>query len=135
MDSCTKERVAKRAGGCCEYCRISGEFFFLPFQIEHIIPRKHHGGDDDANLALACDRCNQHKGANLAGIDQQTGELTRLFNPRIDQWEDHFIERSSGKIEAITAIGRVTVDVLHVNAEIRIVLRAEMDALRCEPNQ
>ena len=74
MDTATRERVRKRAAECCEYCRISGEFFQLPFQIEHIIAKKHHGSDQESNLAFACDRCNLHKGANLSGIDQLTLE-------------------------------------------------------------
>jgi 5-methylcytosine-specific restriction endonuclease McrA len=50
------------------------EFDELPSQVEHIIPRKHHGGDDMGNLALACFACNNHKGPNLSGVDAQTGQ-------------------------------------------------------------
>lgn len=135
MDAATRDRVAARASGVCEYCRISGEFFFLPFQVEHIVAKKHHGSDEDSNLALACDRCNQYKGANLAGIDQVTGEMMRLFHPRKDTWGEHFIEQPSGEIEGLSAIGRVTVDVLGMNAENRVELRFAIAALRQEPNQ
>jgi hypothetical protein len=34
--------------------------------------------------------CNTRKGPNLSGLDPQTGELTRLFHPRQDRWQDHF---------------------------------------------
>ncbi len=135
MDAATKARVSLRAGGFCEYCHISGEFFFLPFQIEHIIAKKHHGSSEDSNLALACDRCNQHKGANLAGVDKETGEMTRLFHPRSDDWAEHFVEFASGEIFGISAIGRVTVDVLEMNVASRVELRYAIASLRQEPNQ
>ena len=37
-----------------------------------------------------CYHCNLHKGPNLSGIDQESGALVRLFNPREDKWDDHF---------------------------------------------
>ena len=110
-------------GGACEYCRISGEFFFLPFQIEHIVAKQHHGTDDESNFAYACDRCNQFKGPNLSGMDQENGELARLFHPRNDNWDDHFLELTSGVIEGLTPVGRVTVDVLQMNVPVRVELR------------
>jgi hypothetical protein len=135
MNNATKKMVRERASGCCEYCRISAEFFLLPFQVEHIIAKKHHGSDDDANLAYACDRCNLHKGSNLSGIDQLTGELTRLFHPRTDVWNEHFLAVTTGEVEAVSAVGRVTVDVLNMNAPIRVELRAAIGVLRRETNQ
>ena len=60
------------------------------FHVEHIVPRKHKGGDDLGNLCLCCQHCNLHKGANLSGLDPATGQLTRLFHPREDIWEEHF---------------------------------------------
>lgn len=135
MDKATREFVRKRAKGCCEYCQISSEFFPQSFQVEHIVPKKHHGNDDEANLALACERCNLHKGVNLAGLDPVTRELTRLFNPREDVWDEHFYEQPSGKIDGRTAIGRTTVDVLAMNASNRVSLRAAIWSIRNESNQ
>ncbi len=34
------------------------------------------------NLALACLRCNRHKGPNVGSFDPLTGQLTPFFNPR-----------------------------------------------------
>ncbi|NUQ64986.1 MAG: hypothetical protein HUU20_21185 [Pirellulales bacterium] len=58
----------------------------LPFCINHIIAQKHHGPTEPFTLALACYNCNSFKGPNIAGIDPETGRLTRLFNPRVDVW-------------------------------------------------
>jgi len=82
MDTTIRDLVRRRAGGRCEYCRLKQVHLpFSTFHIEHIIPRKHGGNDDPSNLALACDRCNAHKGSNLTGIDPDTGALIPLFNP------------------------------------------------------
>ncbi len=94
MDEAVRQVVCLRAGDCCEYCRLKQQHLpFARFQIEHIRPKKHRGTDDASNLALACDRCNSHKGPNLAGIDPQTEQVTELFNPRKHSWEEHFERR------------------------------------------
>ncbi len=98
------------------------EFDELPLQIEHIVARKHHGSDDFENLALACFACNNHKGPNLSGIDQDSGEMMRLFNPRIDNWSAEF-ELIDAEIRGKTPIGRATVDVLAMNLPYRMDLR------------
>lgn len=122
MDSSVVDEVWARAKGLCEYCLLPHRFDVLTFQIDHVIARKHHGTDDPENLALACFACNNHKGANIAGIDTTTGELTRLFHPRRDRWEDHF-EWDEAVLVGRTPIGRTTVDVLAVNLGYRIQLR------------
>ncbi len=43
----------------CVYC--SDELG--PFEIDHVRPRRFGGHDDAMNLVLACQRCNQLKGA------------------------------------------------------------------------
>ena len=35
--------VIERAQHCCEYCLLSDEDSFLPFEIDHIIAEKHGG--------------------------------------------------------------------------------------------
>lgn len=94
----------------------------LPFQIDHVIARKHGGGDGEDNLALACFACNNHKGANIAGIDPVTGDVVRLFHPLSDTWHDHF-SLDGAKIRGRTPIGRATVRVLALNLGYRVALR------------
>jgi hypothetical protein len=98
---------------------------FSQFHVEHVIPKKHDGDDTDSNLALACNRCNLYKGSNLAGIDPASGKLTRLFHPRIDDWNEHF-EIRDGVFHALTAVGRVTIAVLGLNEWDRVRLRQEL---------
>lgn len=117
-----RNSVQERADRRCEYCGMRQEFDELPLQIEHIIAKKHHGSDDFENLALACFACNNHKGPNLSGIDPETGEITRLFHPRTDDWSTAF-EMDGAKIVGKSPIGRATVDVLAMNLSYRVELR------------
>jgi 5-methylcytosine-specific restriction endonuclease McrA len=118
-----RRHVCQRAGNRCEYCRLAERHSPVArLQIEHILPRKHGGTDDDANLALACIDCNLHKGSNLTGIDPQTDQLAELFNPRTQKWSDHFAWNGM-EIVGLTPVGRATVRVLEMNAEDRIQLR------------
>ena len=84
--------------------------------------RRHGGGDDPSNLALACDRCNAYKGPNLASIDEETGEMSPLFHPRADRWDEHF-SMKNGMITGMTPTGRATVRRLNMNANRRVQLR------------
>lgn len=126
MDAALREHVRRRASDRCEYCLLEQKHAPFPiFHIEHIRARKHQGASDESNLCLACSFCNLHKSSNLTGIDSDTGEITRLFNPRSDKWEDHFQVRGA-TITGITPIGRTTVTVLNMNDEERIELRSEL---------
>jgi hypothetical protein len=126
MDATTRSRVRDRAGNRCEYCRIHQQHYIITFHVEHIVAQQHHGGGDEANLALACHFCNRHKGPNLAGMDPTTGELTRLFNPRTDTWSQHF-QIQAGRIIGLTPVGRTTVYVLNMNRPDRVRVRLELE--------
>ncbi len=128
MDARTQAAVRTRADNRCEYCRIHQGYYRITFHIEHIIARQHGGSDDDTNLALACHFCNRHKGPNLTGIDPVGGGVTRLFNPRTDNWDEHFAIQN-GLMAGLTDVGRTTLEVLKINAPERIRLR-----LLLEPN-
>ena len=125
MNRALARKVRERARGRCEYCGIAQSGFPLPFQIDHIISEKHHGETAEDNLAFACTHCNLYKGPNIAGRDSISGELTPLFNPRTDLWDEHFTFVGR-HIVGRTAVGRVTVQVLEVNTLDRLALRAEL---------
>jgi 5-methylcytosine-specific restriction endonuclease McrA len=123
MNERAKTRVRERAGHRCEYCQLEqSDSPLAVLHIEHIIPKAHGGTNDPENLALACIDCNLHKGPNLTGVDPQTKQITQLFHPRRDKWDDHFKWR--GKyVMGRTAIGRTTIRVLHMNSEEQLPLR------------
>lgn len=98
-----------------------GEPIF-PHEPDHSIARKHGGSTQAPNVAFACFECNRAKGSDIASYDQETGDLTPLYNPRQQPWLQHF--RFNGPlIEPLTAVGRVTVALLRVNAPARVVIR------------
>jgi diadenosine tetraphosphate (Ap4A) HIT family hydrolase len=53
--------VLKRAGFRCELCGVPADERAL--EVDHILPRRHGGTDDRANLQSLCYRCNANKGA------------------------------------------------------------------------
>src|ERR1700733_5146501 len=125
MDAATRDLVRQRAGDRCEYCRLHQEYSGLRHHIEHITARQHGGSDDLDNLALACHRCNLHKGPNLSAVDPLTDSVAILFHPRRDRWSEHFAFR--GKyIEGLTPSGRATAEVLALNDPCRLELRQEL---------
>jgi hypothetical protein len=59
-------------------------------------------------------------------MDPETGELTRLFTPRTDNWNHHF-GIQAGRIVGLTPVGRTTVYVLNMNHPDRIRTRVELE--------
>jgi hypothetical protein len=117
--------VKQRAGGRCEYCQLSEADSELPFQMDHVVARKHGGGTNAENLAYACLYCNSYKGPNLAGVDPLTGEVVRLFNPRTEKWADHFEWRGAW-LSGISPQGRVTIHVLKINDNEAVLVRQNL---------
>jgi hypothetical protein len=48
------QSVRSRAAGRCEYCHLPQEAPPIPFEINHIISRKHGGPTTASNLAYSC---------------------------------------------------------------------------------
>src|SRR5258708_39599797 len=90
MDRQIRDQVWQRANLRCEYCLMPQLFTDAGHEVDHIIAEKHRGPTTLDNLALACFHCNNHKGPNVAGIDPATGQVTRLYHPRQDRWDEHF---------------------------------------------
>ena len=119
-----RRSVFVRAHECCEYCRSQQKYSSDPFAVEHIIPLAMGGTSSLTNLALSCSGCNGHKFTRTFWTDRVSGVKTSLFHPRVHEWHDHF-EWSSDftMILGLTAIGRVTVEVLQMNRSGLINLR------------
>jgi hypothetical protein len=119
-----RRAISDRAQNRCEYCLLPSALSLASHQVDHVIAEKHGGLTLEINLALSCSLCNQAKGSDIASIDLETGEIVRLFNPRQDEWTDHFqIEKDSGKILPLTKIGSVTVKLLQMNCESSLPTR------------
>ena len=108
--------VARRANNLCEYCQSAEENTGQDFFIDHVMPESRGGSDSSENLAWSCFWCNSFKQARTAVRDSQSGRIVRLFNPRGDLWARHFRwSRDRLRIIGRTAIGRATVEALHLN--------------------
>jgi hypothetical protein len=127
MDERLRQLVRQRADYRCEYCRLPQKYApVVSFHIEHIRARQHRGDDDSSNLCLACPRCNSFKGPNLTTYDPETNEKVDVFNPRIYIWDEHF-EFEGIHIVGLTPIGRGTVELLSMNTDDRLNVRAALD--------
>jgi len=98
------------------------EYDDSPFEIDHIVAKKHGGRTIDSNLSLSCFYCNSFKGSDIASRDVKTRQLTPLFNPRRHTWARHFRWRGAYLVGR-TAVGRVTVALLNINDPLRVELR------------
>jgi 5-methylcytosine-specific restriction endonuclease McrA len=55
MDETTRRQVFDRAHGLCEYCHLPQSAYAVPFEIDHVIAKQHHGRSTLSNLApLLC---------------------------------------------------------------------------------
>jgi hypothetical protein len=127
MEVALARKVRRRAGNCCEYCRMPERCTNLTFEIDHVVARKHGGATEAHNLALACPYCNSYKGTDIATIDPKSRRLVRLFNPRRNRWDRHF--RWIGPVlVGRTSVGRVTVAILNINDIYRVMQRRTLIA-------
>ena len=101
--------VRKRASYQCEYCHTS--LAGMIYEVDHIVPVVLGGDDSSSNLAMACSRCNRNKSDWVAYIDPHTKNVSRLFNPRIDEWSEH-IHHFGGETVGRTEMGRATLALL-----------------------
>lgn len=95
------------------------------FEIDHVVPEKLSGNTVESNLALACFKCNNHKGPNIAGVDFETGGKAFLFDPRADAWSDHFVWEGP-MLVGLTPSGRATIAVLQINSSHRVSHRRQL---------
>ena len=120
--------VIERGNGRCEYCLMPQSACAFEHEPDHVVPIQHGGKTEVDNLALACLRCNRRKGPNVASFDPETGELAPLFNPRRQNWRDHF-QWEGAIIRPLTAEARVTVKILQLNDAHRVEERERLIAL------
>ena len=124
--------VAERADNLCEYCLLHEEDSFFAYHVDHIISEKHRGPTRADNLAYACLACNRAKGSDIGPIVWQTGEFVRFFNPRTDVWAVH-LALSGVVIEALEDVGQVTINILGLNNEERLLERQMLRAVNRDP--
>jgi len=120
----TRDKIAAAAHYRCGYCQTAQEISGAQMHTEHIIPISRGGGPEESNLCLSCAWCNSFKSAKTHGTDSQTNEEIPLYNPRTQQWHEHFRWSEDGiYIIGLTPTGRATVEALKMNNEYIIPAR------------
>ena len=120
-----KKIIIERASHRCEYCHVPEFLSSFDYHIEHIIALQHGGSSLLNNLAYCCSPCNWKKGTNIAIILEFGGNLVPLFNPRMQNWFEHF-EINKGKLIALSDVGKATIKLLELNLPMKIEERFEM---------
>lgn len=121
-----RKLIAVRAGFRCEYCQILEYLSNYEYHIEHIIGLQHGGSDMPDNLAYACAWCNWKKGPNIATMLLPDQTLVPLFNPRTQNWLDHFEVDPVGCLKGKSPTGRATIKLLDLNHQGKVEERAEI---------
>lgn len=132
IDVALRTLVRERAGDRCEYRRLSQGGQEATFHVDHIVPRNAKGPTRADNLALACVSCSLRKAARLTAADPQTGEATRLFHPRQDEWQRHF-RWDDVTVVGLTVVGRATVAALRMNRDLVLSIRRQEKLLGRHP--
>jgi hypothetical protein len=83
MDAALTRLVWQRAQGRCEYCQMPEAADDAPFEVDHIIARKHLGPTIASNLCLSWSvrlklKASQELLAKFMGVDTET----------VSSWED-----------------------------------------------
>ncbi|MGD2184423.1 HNH endonuclease [Lusitaniella coriacea] len=108
---------------CC-YCLTTEANSGIPMTHDHILPRSKDGETTFENVCLACRTCNEFKSDLTEAVDPLSGETMPLFNPRTQQWSEHFgWNLDSTRIEGLTAIGRATIVALRMNNPVIVAAR------------
>ncbi len=119
--------AAERAGFKCEYCRLPDLGAGISFHADHILASKHGGLTKLENLAYCCPECNLFKGTDFATFLPGSEDVTRFFNPRQDQWDEHFAN-TDGLIQSKSEIGEATILIFRINNISRVFTRQQLIA-------
>lgn len=120
----TKSSVRRDSRDRCGYCLSPQDLIPADLQFDHIIPLDDGGTDIEENLWLLCIKCNRAKWHKREGFDKETRLRHPLFNPRTQDWSEHFEWSPDGLlILGKTPIGRVTVIEANLNNSLFIRVR------------
>jgi 5-methylcytosine-specific restriction endonuclease McrA len=118
--------VRERAGDVCEYCLLPQRSQEATFHIDHVVPRSRGGATALQNLAFACVTCSLRKAARYRARDPHSGKLVPIFNPRVDDWPEHFAFTKRWRLVGRSSIGRATIEALGMNRAAVIAIRNEL---------
>lgn len=119
-----QDRVRTAAKNRCGYCLCLQHYMPDWLQIDHILAHALGGSDEEENLWLACGWCNRHKSFRSSYFDPVSQETVSLYNPRLQNWKEHFQWDDEGvQIFGLTPVGRTTVAALLLNHTLLLKVR------------
>lgn len=119
-----RDKVREVARHRCEYCQTDQKITGAQMSVDHILPTSKGGETAFKNLCYSCAWCNSFKYNKTDGTDPESGQATVLYNPREQEWRDHFVWSSDGAlIIGKTPAGRATVETLKLNNEYIVPAR------------
>ena len=111
-----RDNICQQAENRCGYCLSPQDLIPYKLEIEHILPKGLGGETLEENLWLACRECNAHKAKRVKAVDNLSGKIANLFNPRLQIWWEHFeFSPDSTEIIGKTPCGRASVSCLQMN--------------------
>lgn len=125
ISSGVRREVRERAKRRCEYCHKPDSTTAFGHQVDHILSLKQGGTSDLDNLAYACLACNKFKGSDIAAYDENTEDLIPFYNPRKQNWDEHFTFEDA-RIIGQTPVGRVTVRIFQLNHPKQLEIRRDL---------
>jgi len=105
------EFIRRRANYQCEYCTVSEVNYGGELTVDHFHPVSKGGNNELENLVYCCNKCNSYK----HNYFPENEDDPRLWNPRIDNYNDHFITLENGVLHALTNQADFTIKLLRLN--------------------
>jgi hypothetical protein len=124
--------VQGRAAHRCEYCGMHEALQGATFHVEHTLPESRGGHTALENCAWCCPSCNLHKADRTHAVDPDTDNLVPLFNPRRDDWKEHFVWLEYHLIGR-TPTARATIAALKLNTERLLLIRRAEEQFKLFP--
>lgn len=125
VSEAVRQSVREAAGDRCGYCLQSTALGDgAARKSKHLFPRARGGGNEESNLWLSCSLCNRYKGTQIGAADPLSGDVVPLYNPRTDNWHEHFSWSADGaKVVGLMPVGRAAVVALKLNNEVAVEVR------------
>ena len=131
-----RRAILEEANYRCGYCLSEEILMGVSLVPDHIIPLTVGGSNERENLWPACRQCNELKNNRTHAEDPETGELAPFFNPRTQQWHEHFSWNNEfTHIQALTSTGRATLIALQLNRILLVRARQHWKLMGWHPAQ
>lgn len=91
-----RQHIYARDHFTCRYCGWSGATNFDQwlrgwFAVDHVVPLKHGGKDEDSNLVVACHACNSMKGQGPCSSVEDGREIIARKRAEREAWFRRFV--------------------------------------------